>query len=96
MVQLPARFIHMGEKAVDRDQRGAESGSSVLFFLTVSEPRLSGFFAKVPIIHLGMGNTTIVLVEEFSQEVLVVPFTPRRWMEFHLNANEPRFALRCD
>jgi hypothetical protein len=53
----------MGEKAVDRDQRGAESGSSRLFFLDVSEPRLSEFFAMMPIIHLGMSNTTIVLIE---------------------------------
>jgi hypothetical protein len=41
----------MGEKAVDR--------------LDVSEPRLGGFFAMVPIMHLGMSNTTIVLIEEF-------------------------------
>jgi len=50
----------------------------------------------VPIIHLVMSNTTIELVEELSQEVLVVPFTTQRWMEFHLNADEPRLALRCD
>ena len=61
MVELPTRFIQMSKKAVDKDQRGAESGSSILFFLDICEPRLSALFAVAPIIHLGMGNTTILL-----------------------------------
>jgi len=52
----------LAKTAVDRDQPGAKSGSSILFFLNVSESRLSEF-AMAPIIPLGMSNTTILLTD---------------------------------